>query len=292
MARLAKQKVHENSRAQNSCGFNQYVKPRTLGNFNLDFSTFDRFQRIKSQVYDTNTRHFICQEIQLQNWLPQPRDSASLLSRPGEGSIYVFGGICQEPMTNMAKFDVGNGRSTAKYRVFTNDILVNHEKVKGVFGFGSCVYNNKLYFFFGGQGFDKIQKARSCTDQAVSFDPDTGVYEFLTLTHPQDRQLHTRRQMTSLLIDKHMLCLGGLNTHGFGLEDFLSINLETKKWQELPITNPEDGPGFVSSSAMCLVAYEERDVLTLNYLSEVHWDLVNKEIEMEGIFVFGGIKGA
>ena len=71
----------------------------------------------------------------------------------------------------------------------------------------------------------------------------------------------------------------------------MSINLETREWKELPITNPEEGPGFVSSSAMCLVAYAERDELTLNYLSEVHWDLVNKEIYQEGVFVFGGVKG-
>ena len=42
---------------------------------------------------------------------------------------------------------------------------------------------------------------------------------------------------------------------------------------------------------MCLVAYKERDVLRLDALSEIHWDLVTQEISKEGIFVFGGIKG-
>ena len=117
----------------------------------------------------------------------------------------------------MARFDVGTGKSSAKYRVISNDSLANYEKVKGVFGFGSCVYNEKLYYFFGGQGFDKIQKARICTDQVVTFDPVTGAYEFIPVTHPQDRQLHTRRQMSSILIDKHYICLGGINTHGYGI---------------------------------------------------------------------------
>ena len=42
---------------------------------------------------------------------------------------------------------------------------------------------------------------------------------------------------------------------------------------------------------MCLVAYQERDRLELDYLSDIKWDLVTQEIQLEGIFVFGGVKG-
>ena len=51
------------------------------------------------------------------------------------------------------------------------------------------------------------------------------------------------------------------------------------------------GPGHVYSSAMCLAAYTERDTLSLNHLTEIHWEFVTRQITLEGIYVFGGIKG-
>ena len=42
---------------------------------------------------------------------------------------------------------------------------------------------------------------------------------------------------------------------------------------------------------MCLVAYKERDTISLHKLSEIHWASVKQEIVIEGIFVFGGVKG-
>jgi len=50
--------------------------------------------------------------------------------------------------------------------------------------------------------------------------------------------------------------------------------MDTKQWKDLPVKNPQDGPGKVNSSAMCLVAYKERDILNINQLSPIHWDLV------------------
>ena len=54
--------------------------------------------------------------------------------------------------------------------------------------------------------------------------------------------------------------------------------METKEWKELQIENREQGPGPIHSTAMCLVAYQERDVLSLHELSEIKWDLVTQEI--------------
>ena len=63
------------------------------------------------------------------------------------------------------------------------------------------------------------------------------------------------------------------------------------EWKELKITNRQDGPGHVNSSAMCLVAYEEREHIKLHSLSKIQWERVGKEIHLEGIYVFGGLKG-
>lgn len=68
------------------------------------------------------------------------------------------------------------------------------------------------------------------------------------------------------------ICIGGVNKHGYGLKEILSIDIETRQWQEL--STKGEHPGYLNSSAMCLVAYTERTSLNLKYLSEIHWDYV------------------
>ena len=72
-----------------------------------------------------------------------------------------------------------------------------------------------------------------------------------------------------MLFDRHLLSLGGINKQGNNLNELLCIDMETKEWKELTITNPSEGPGPLNSSAMCLVAYKEREVIQLNALSEI-----------------------
>ena len=136
-------------------------------------------------------------------------------------------------MTNMATFDTHINKNQARYRVMDPSSQNGLDKVNGVFGFGSCTYKGKFYYFFGGLGFNKNLKVRLCTSQAVVFDPDTRSYELMTLWHKPERLLTERRYVTTLLVDRQMLCLGGINKHGYGLSDLLSINLETRQWKEL-----------------------------------------------------------
>ena len=93
---------------------------------------------------------FICQEISMHNWIPQPRESGSLMQRPGDTALYLFGGICQEPMTAMATFDLSYNMNNGRYRQLEMSTQTGLEKVKGTFGLGSCTYNGKLYYLFGG----------------------------------------------------------------------------------------------------------------------------------------------
>jgi len=67
--------------------------------------------------------------------------------------MYLFGGISQEPITNMATIITGHNRSSAKYRMLEQDSQTGLAKVKGVFGLGACTYKDKMFFFFGGLGF-------------------------------------------------------------------------------------------------------------------------------------------
>ena len=89
------------------------------------------------------------------------------------GQLVLFGGICQEPMTNMATFETNFPLNSGKYRVLESAKMHGLEKVKGVFGFGSCCYKGKMYYFFGGLGFNHRMQVRLCTSQALEFDPET-----------------------------------------------------------------------------------------------------------------------
>ena len=135
--------------------------------------------------------------------------------------MYLFGGISQEPITNMATISTGHQRTSAKYRLLEQDSQTGLAKVKGVFGLGSCVYKNKMYFFFGGQGYHRSLKVRLCTSQVIEFDPETRHFQQVHLWCNPDRMLSERRYVTTLLIGQHLLSLGGVNKHGFGLQDFL-----------------------------------------------------------------------
>ena len=191
----------------------------------------------------------------------------------------------------MATFDSSHLQRNARYRVLPTKSLTGLSKVKGAFGMGSCAYKNKLYYFFGGLGYNKRLKTRDNTSQVIEYDPDMRHFEPVVVWHNQQRLLTERRCVTSMLFDRHVLSLGGIDKHGNNISEFLCIDMETKQWKDLQILNPKEGPGPLNSSAMCLVAYKEREVLQYNNLSEIQWDHVTQEIEKEGIFVFGGLKG-
>jgi len=42
---------------------------------------------------------------------------------------------------------------------------------------------------------------------------------------------------------------------------------------------------------MVLVAYQERDIISFDKLSDIRWSQVENFIAVEGIYVFGGVKG-
>jgi len=93
---------------------------------------------------------------------------------------------------------------------------------------GSCTYNNKLYYFFGGLGYSKTQQVRNCTSQVIQFDPDSNNYENFQIWHKPERLLTERRSVTTIIFDRNLLSLGGINKHGYNLNEVVYIDMETK----------------------------------------------------------------
>jgi len=42
--RLDELNTHDKIRSQTACSYNSYIKPKSLVNFSVDYSTFERFQ--------------------------------------------------------------------------------------------------------------------------------------------------------------------------------------------------------------------------------------------------------
>ena len=127
----------------------------------------------------------------------------------------------------MAIFETSTIRNQARYKVLEAVSQKGLDKIKGVFGLGSCAYNNKLYYFFGGQGYERRLKVRLCTSQAFVFDPRTCRYSEFQLWHKPDRMLLPRRYVTMLLLGSDLLCLGGINRQGYNLKQLLCIDMNT-----------------------------------------------------------------
>ena len=127
----------------------------------------------------------------------------------------------------MAIFETSQSSKQAKYKVLEAGTQTGQERIKGVFGFGSCAYNGKLYYIFGAQGYDHLLKERGCTSQAFEFNPDTRNYSEIQLWHDPESLLVPRRYVTSLLVGKDLLCLGGINRQGYNLKELLCIDMNT-----------------------------------------------------------------
>lgn len=144
---------------------------------------------------------------------------------------------------------------------------------------------------FGSTGFNKISGERDCTNQIVEYDLEKGSMVLRLAHHKPDKMFKGRSHVASVLIGRDFLCFGGLNSYGSCLNEVVVINLDTFEWKQLKVDNSKEGPGARHSTAVCLVAYQERKVLTLDQFSEVQWEHVQNQISHEGVYLFGGVKG-
>ena len=194
-------------------------------------------------------------------------------------------------MKSIGIFDLLPGIRETDFQIIPKNEIENENHIEGVFSLGQCVYKEKCYFFFGSMGFSSLYKERASTNQIIEFDLQRKRWEVKHPFHKPEKFFSGRSHVASLIIDKFYLCLGGINKYGFALDEMVMIDMDTFQWKRMELQKKKSGPGHVFSCAMCLVAYQEREQLKLDHFSEVKWDLVTQKINLEGIFVFGGVKG-
>lgn len=118
-------------------------------------------------------------------------------------------------------------------------------------------------------GYSNIYKERASTNQIIELDLATKKWNIKQPFHKPEKFFIGRSHIASLIVDKYFLALGGINKYGYALDEMVMIDMDTFQWKRMDIKNKKQGPGHVFSTAMCLVAYQERAQLSLDSFSEV-----------------------
>jgi hypothetical protein len=95
-----------------------------------------------------------------------------------------------------------------------------------------------------------------------------------------------------------MVVFGGVNGYQRPLNDVVSLNLQTGVWTTILkgdgiYTGENHGKlPHVTRCKSCIVMHEQRklqDIESLEKIPPVQWKKAEESIEMEGIYIFGGL---
>ena len=71
--------------------------------------------------------------------------------------IIIFGGLSGVPTTKFASFALDAQPNLMKYKMLDVNFIPdeNHPELEGRYAFGSCCFNNKIFYFFGSTGYNR-----------------------------------------------------------------------------------------------------------------------------------------
>jgi hypothetical protein len=106
-----------------------------------------------------------------------------------------------------------------------------NKAIKGRYGFEGTCYNNKLYFFFGCQMYDKMRLERTCLNEIIIYDPYSNkLIKRIPYKVPDNSMFTPRKNYASFTLNNTFYCHGGINTKGKVLNKLDMINLDTLEW--------------------------------------------------------------
>ena len=151
-----------------------------------------------------------------------------------------------------------------------------------------------------------MKKERACLNEIVIFDPYANEIVTKFPFHRPDRMLQPRKYFAGFFLHDTYYCHGGINTAGKVLHSFISIDLKTLEWKDVPYRKGTklcldstsnhtcvDGgfPNFVHAHQMVVVTYSSREYVRLDALGEMDYGVERNYIRNEGVYMFGGITG-
>ena len=71
--------------------------------------------------------------------------------------LIIFGGLSGVPITKLASFALDVQPNLMKYKMLDANFIPDkdHSELEGRYAFGSCSYNNKIFYFFGSTGYNR-----------------------------------------------------------------------------------------------------------------------------------------
>ena len=101
--------------------------------------------------------------------------------------------------------------------------------------------------------------------------------------------MESRRNHTSIILAKHLIIYGGINSRGTELNDVWTLNLLNLKWSELIIENHDTSKNGIAYHSCCSVFHPHRKFTSLNKYSEGNTcESTNFRVKIEGVYFFGG----
>ena len=92
---------------------------------------------------------------------------------------------------------------------------------------------NKFFFFFGCQIYDHMRKERDCISEIVMYDPIANEMSLKIPEHVPDRLLMGRKYFAGFLLGDTYYCVGGIDSNGKAMNQFVEIDLHTFYWKDV-----------------------------------------------------------
>lgn len=236
-----------------------------------------------------------CKKIRYKNiWHPIFSKSATLTNF--KGYTYLIGGVNHSVIKQVCRLcDVD---SEYLWKVEKDDIETTLQR----YGHTCSIYEDSLVIFGGQKGSGLHKTKRIVLNDIWLYKPQMGELEqILAVGGPELRYGHSAG-----IAGNYLVIYGGMNEMGDVLSDIGVMNLETKKWLKITMTDgnkKKETPPGLCFSGMAAVFYEGRKKNPDGFFREYYPDkfldpflpksrkekVKDKEIILEGCYMFGGV---
>ncbi|KAL4441611.1 hypothetical protein ABPG74_021543 [Tetrahymena malaccensis] len=173
--------------------------------------------------------------------------------------------------------------------------------------FGGEILNNDPSHQAGQQRQKLRPHHRNCLNDLISFDMST--YEWRAHIG-RGEIIEARRNHTATMVgQKHMVVIGGLNSEGRALDDLYILDINTFRWINIHVVHNKYVHPFTQGIAYhaCCFVSEDENSSSINILGNGYYNLLNQNgnshkekkfangnsvptfIKEEGLYLFGGV---
>jgi len=203
------------------------------GKLKEDKLTFMRFYNMKKQFFPSKVQVYTYPHQELDSWRPSARDYPVMTyvrSFENEHKLMIYGGINNEPINEIVQIKIRDeDASTQWQKLLKSDVKMNSDNDFGRYGESQVSFQEQIspdsdslstviYYYGGGNMYNKRTEMRECINQIIRYIPSTGEFE----TVKESGVVHQSRRLHSACsFGKYMIVHGGINSQGQILDDVI-----------------------------------------------------------------------